>query len=264
MKIFTPLLPALMVGLLACQSNTGDEKSAIESEPTVSTYSIAFQSVDVKQEGCTGSSCTYVSLKYPALSGGNHAEKINQTIEDELREILKARLPEPTSMGSWNELAQKFIDGYALFMHEFPDTKQTWFLKVESSKSILTEDYFTAYLLASDFMGGAHSNTYAVLLVFDLSTGERVDVKSLVDIEMLTMLAEKKYREIHKLKADEPLDDSGYFFPGGIFALPANLGMNSKGVLLVYNPYEVAAYSKGMTEFVIPYTALRETEKEST
>ncbi len=263
MKIFITVLPALLMGLSSCEANKGNDTQAQESK-AVEPYTISYQGTEVREEGCNGSNCTYVSIQYAVLQGGLNAEKINNTIEDELREIIKSRLPEPQAMGSWEELAQKFIEGYELFTLEFPDTKERWYLKIESDKSVLTDAYFTSYILTSDFMGGAHPNYYAMLAVFDLSTGDLVDVLELVDEEALTMEAERMYRAQHKLKPHDPLDDSGFFFPGGIFSLSANIGIISEGILVVYNPYEVAAYSKGMTSFVVPFSVLAENEGAET
>jgi hypothetical protein len=263
MKILLPILPALIVSLSACNSNSGNETQTEKSEPA-EPYTITYQGTEVREEGCTERNCTYVSIQYAVLKGGTNAEKINNTIEDELREIIKSRLPEPQAMGTWPELAQKFIEGYELFTMEFPDSEQKWYLKIESDKSILTEKYFTSYILTSDFMGGAHPNSYAMLAVFDLANGELIDVRELVDEEALTMETERMYRAQHKLKPNDPLDDSGYFFPGGIFSLPANMGITSEGVLIVYNPYEVAAYSKGMTSFTVPFSIIsKESSAES-
>ena len=35
--------------------------------------------------------------------------------------------------------------------------------------------------------------------------------------------------------------------------LPENIGFSDEGVILLYNVYEIAPYSEGITEFTIPF-----------
>ena len=53
-----------------------------------------------------------------------------------------------------------------------------------------------------------------------------------------------------KSKGEERIDD--YFF-GDPFHLPANIGINDEGILMLYNVYEIASYAQGITEFTIPF-----------
>lgn len=49
---------------------------------------------------------------------------------------------------------------------------------------------------------------------------------------------------------DSQMED--YFF-GKDFQLPESIGFSDEGVIILYNPYEIASYSQGIIEFTIPY-----------
>ena len=66
-------------------------------------------------------------------------------------------------------------------------------------------------------------------------------------------MAESAFREKHKLTPDTSLNDGGFLFPDGDFILPENMAVNEQGILLIYNPYEVAAYALGRTVLLLPF-----------
>ena len=65
-----------------------------------------------------------------------------------------------------------------------------------------------------------------------------------------------KLSEIYfNLKLQEKLKENGFndYFFGDSFQLPENIGFSDEGVILLYNVYEIAPYSEGITEFTIPF-----------
>ncbi len=48
-----------------------------------------------------------------------------------------------------------------------------------------------------------------------------------------------------------------YFF-GNDFQLPESLGFSDEGLIILYNPYEIASYSQGIIEFTIPYDTIND------
>jgi hypothetical protein len=166
--------------------------------------------------------------------------------------------------GSFEEMAQAFLDGYAYFKQEFQESGGKWFIEINSSKSVLTDAYFTLWMQTTDFMGGAHPNSYTMLVVYSLATGEQVDVTNLVDADLLRAESERVFRSIHKLSARDRLDDGGFFFPGGIFELPSSLGISGDGVVVLFNPYEYTSWEKGYTTFTIPWSVLTAPNESTT
>ena len=68
------------------------------------------------------------------------------------------------------------------------------------------------------------------------------------DVAGFKILAESYFK--NETDTKEQVED--YFFGEG-FQLPANLGFDKNGIILLYNNYEIASYAQGITKFTIPY-----------
>ena len=96
--------------------------------------------------------------------------------------------------------------------------------------------------------GGAHGNSRIDFLNFNPETGKLYAMTDLIDdFDGFSALAETHF------KAEVKTDDTADYFFGKDFQLPESIGFNEAGVIILYNTYEIAAYSEGVTEFTIPY-----------
>jgi hypothetical protein len=260
MKNLIPLILGLI--LVACGSIS--EKKTEESSEKSITYELEFQEYSDREVDCEGEECTEVMIVLPILVGGDSliAFEINQNIEGQYRQSIKSRLPEPRSTGSWEFLAASFIEGYELFKREFPDDPTSWYLYMSGEESMLVADsILTVIVDDSEFIGGAHGNTATLMQSYRLSDGMRVDFVDRYGDKLKT-LAEEKFRAHHGISREESLNDAGFIFPDEGFILPENIGYTSKGLTLIYNPYEVAPYSTGTTILNIAISEL-ESQKEA-
>lgn len=250
---------AIAIFGFACGNSPEKTETSGANEETMN-WELNFETVSAKEDGCTEEECTYVSLEIPTIASDAEAvaAKINEQVEGEIREMIKARLPEPMAMGTWESLAQSFIEGYRMFTMEFPDNSGKWYIDMNADESLFTADYFTLKLNISEYMGGAHPSFYSLLQSYDLRTGELVNLESILDMKALKREAEKQFRQKHELSEDALLDDGGFIFPEGKFVLPENMGITDKGILLIYNAYEVASYAEGQTEITIPLDAVNQ------
>ena len=99
--------------------------------------------------------------------------------------------------------------------------------------------------------GGAHGNMNITLYNFDGTSGDLLQIEDLIsDMESFAEFVKPYFETEIKSKGDENLAD--YFF-GEPFHLPANIGINDEGILMLYNVYEIASYAQGLTEFTIPF-----------
>jgi hypothetical protein len=100
--------------------------------------------------------------------------------------------------------------------------------------------------------GGAHGNSHVTFLNFNKKSGELLAMTDIIkDEEAFKKLAIPYFEKATKpLSNDQDVQD---MFFGEAFQLPENIGFNSKGVILLYNIYEIASYAQGITEFTIPY-----------
>jgi hypothetical protein len=105
-------------------------------------------------------------------------------------------------------------------------------------------------------MGGAHSNSERVYVTFD-SKGNKVKILDYFsDVTQLKSIAEKKFRNMNNIGENESLNKGGYFFPNGQFIFSKSIGLSEHGLVLFYNPYEIAPYYKGSTEILIDFSDL--------
>lgn len=237
------------------ETNTQNTK---ENHTKNDDVSFEIKKYENRQSNCKNDDCTYVVLQIPKLNGGNQKviDRINNMIDAQFHEAIKSRLPEPMGNASLQDMTEQFIEGYEMFILEFPDSERAWYLEIDGSKSELGKDYFTLYVNHNEYLGGAHPSRFVTLASFDLSSGNQIDILDRYDETQLLKLAEDRFRKIHSLSETKDLNDAGFMFENGRFVLPENMALTSEGVLFVYNSYEVAAYSEGETRFVIPYSEL--------
>ena len=91
---------------------------------------------------------------------------------------------------------------------------------------------------------------------FDPSTGRQLTLAEIVpDTNQVKLIAEEAFRQARELTPGESLSEAGFFW-GEPFQLPENWALTADGLYFFYNPYEVAAYAMGITEFTIPRAKL--------
>ncbi|MCL8000973.1 RsiV family protein, partial [Brucella sp. 21LCYQ03] len=73
----------------------------------------------------------------------------------------------------------------------------------------------------------------------------------------LINLGESHFRTTEGLAPNDPLSGR-YFFDEGIFTLADNFAFSKTGLVFQYNPYEIKAWSEGVTRIEIPYKELKD------
>jgi hypothetical protein len=105
------------------------------------------------------------------------------------------------------------------------------------------------------FMGGAHGLGTVKYTCVNLDNGLVITGNDLFidDYEsFLTPLILGKLVEIQGVKSPKELENDGFFDISDIKPND-NFYLNEKGIIYVYNPYEIAAYYIGILEVFIPY-----------
>jgi len=104
------------------------------------------------------------------------------------------------------------------------------------------------------FTGGAHGYTTRTFLNFNKRKGKEIENWELFkDLEHFKNFAEAKFRFQEDIPANNPINSTGFMFEQDEFYLPENIGFTEKGLVLLYNQYEVASYADGAIELVLPY-----------
>lgn len=195
----------------------------------------------------------FIEIDYPTADGTSEAAQAINTILSSY--IVNALNFEEGSVSN-NDIetaASKFNDNYKAFKADFPDESTPWEATVEGevlyTSPLITSISINTYI----FTGGAHGNDYIKLFNFNNLTGEVLKSEDVLDLNADFMKLAQRYFEQEVMKSGENVKD--YFF-GEPFKLPENIGLNERGLIMLYNKYEIASYAQGYTEFLIPFKEL--------
>jgi hypothetical protein len=111
----------------------------------------------------------------------------------------------------------------------------------------------------SGYSGGAHPNAALGYVNLDPRTAAEVPIDSIFargTSDALVAAAERAFRRAREIAPDSSLTAAGFTFEGGRFYLTMNAGLTHEGLAFHYNSYEIAPYSDGPTDAVIPWSEL--------
>jgi len=242
--------------LVSCQSTEKKEKKEvpkIEFEQRVVTEESLSCSTDTTH-------CAKVRVIYPQIEKpDSNLAKINDSITAHVKAILAGFVSYNLDIQSKNiqKLAREFISDYEESLAQDFGERIPWIIEI-NGKVLSLESEFSSFELSSySYTGGAHPNSFVVLMSFDIDSGEKLEVEDFViNTPLLEELGVKYFRETRKLSAGESLGNAGYFWGEGFF-FPENMALTHEGLLFYYTPYEAAAYALGATSFTIPYKELK-------
>lgn len=196
-----------------------------------------------------------VAINYPKAEGTKEiADRINQTLEDYVSKQINLS-EEDLAKKTINEAVNQFNADYNTFIRDFPDSSQKWEALIDGEVTYSSDEIISIALNTYLDTGGAHGNTNVRFFNFNPQTGEQLKSNDLVsNFEGLSELVEKRLKTAVEAKTDEPIEN---VFFGTDFKLPESLGFSDEGLIILYNPYEIASYAQGIIEFSIPYENVR-------
>ncbi len=205
--------------------------------------------------------CAQVDMVYPIVVEG--APAVLQAINDSIYAFLIQSLVFEGFEGEYSEkslnvAAISFLNEWQNANNAEPDNNANtgWEVSVTAEVGLHTPKIVTITLGAYSYAGGAHPNSFVKVLNFDLNTGKVLTWQDFIsDMPALHEIAEKAFKKARELPGNTDLTEEGYFW-GEKFALPANFELQQDGIYFWYNPFEVAAYSLGPTDFTISYADL--------
>lgn len=114
------------------------------------------------------------------------------------------------------------------------------------------KDYVTYILYTTIYLGGAHPNT--VIETFTYKDGNRIEIMDFINKEKLFKISSYVKRKLLS-------------HPGSVFdmveegTIPEyqnyrNFYYDNRGLVFIFEQYQVAPYSSGIIEVVVPYTIL--------
>ncbi|MGE4346877.1 MAG: DUF3298 domain-containing protein [Flavobacteriaceae bacterium] len=223
-----------------------------------STLSYTEEIFEQKISGnCYELSCPSAKLEIILFDTENQvSDSINKKIFEHFKEVLS--FEEPYMAKNYDELLKSFLDSYEKLREEFPDDAIGWEAKGKSEISFQNEKIInlkTEYYL---YTGGAHGNSGVHSFFFDLKTGKNLSIEDVfANLNEFNFFAEKKFREAYHIKPEASINTTGFMFEDDVFHLPQTVLFTKKGVLLIYNSYEIASYADGTQELLIPFEEVK-------
>lgn len=143
--------------------------------------------------------------------------------------------------------------GFEELSKMFPNETMPWEARIKGDVIFENRELLTIGLSSYIFTGGAHGYGSTRFLNFDKSGGEELESKMLFkNLEKFQEYAETKFRIQENIPAQESINSTGFMFEQDSFYLPENIGFTREGLILLYNPYEVASYADGTIELTLP------------
>jgi len=248
----------LLLTISACQNGTDQKGKTVIAASDTLTYTYDSVRVNSKNIPKKVVDTPNAVISYPVFKN----DTLNQFIKRQVFNYFAKEEP----VTSYQAIADSFIKGYDDFVSTNKDTQQAWFLIIKINVLKQSENYLALKYIHSDYAGGAHGNTTISFLNYNPKTNQEITLDSLIQtgkMATLTNIAEVIFRKNEKLNATESLEEK-YFFDKGKFSLAQNFYVSNKGLVFLYNPYEIKAYAEGYTELIIPFEAIKNIARPNT
>lgn len=208
---------------------------------------------------CDGNKCPTMDIGYLMAEGKEAiSEEINQTLEKGRIQFFASNPDEPRST-TFKTALQEFIAKYQRFNEEYPEFPAGYELRISEDIAHRSEDIVVIKTEHYLFTGGAHGYGGTNFSTFSLETGKLLKPGELFkDLPAFTKYAEDKFREKYTIPKGTNINSTGFFFENDQFSLPNNIAILKDEVVLIYNPYEAAAYAYGQLELRFPKAAVNQ------
>lgn len=210
-------------------------------------------------EQCDSTGCAKMQFNYPWIKAA-----LNDQAKDSLNKYIKSTLLKNYSQASppatLDSMALAFFKDYQETKNEFSEYKLSW--ELNNTISIVYNDNSIVSFQSEfyHFTGGAHGNSGIYFANFNSQNGRRLALPDLLVSgyeKELDNIAEKVFRKDKEISRDANLEEAGYWFVDNKFSLNENFGIKNEGLVFYFNSYEIAPYSMGPTEIVIPYSDIK-------
>lgn len=254
------LIWAFGLALAACGSAKHDPevKTGIPKIPAIIGSKISKQIISADKSDTSEAIVAYQFYSVPKLP---YQDSVNYGIGEfawDFTTIGEDRFTyRPLTHAFFQERIDNFAQGY-LETEKESDFSPIWGCELESAIDESLEGYVQIRQSAYVYTGGAHPNSYVYFSVISKEDGSRLFLEDLVtDVEKFNRIAEKYFRKSREIGPDESLE-TDYWFENGIYASNNNFLITDQGIEFYFNPYEIAAYVYGPTEFTVPMKEIKD------
>lgn len=204
-----------------------------------------------------------VHIKYPELRCAK--EKLEDAVNIYITNFIENQLKdnmndEDTARAKTITTASKAfirscVANIADAKKEDPDIDQVWYCDVIGNVEMQSGNYFTIRFKYNSYTGGAHGNYGEDYATFNINTGKKLQWSDLlIDKDKFSKLAELRFKQVNGMEASKKLtEEEGFSFENNKFSLSDNFGLTSDGLIIYYQPYQVAPFSFGATTLQFKY-----------
>ncbi len=205
------------------------------------TPNIVFSNIEI-----TTPTNKIVEINIPKATN-NHAisKAINTELLSHVKTLLDGENQDKEQADTIEGSINAFNDNYNSFIKDFPNTPQLWEAQIDGEILFQSSQLISISVTSYFNTGGAHGMLYIAFLNFNAKTGSLIKNEQLFNNKP----AFEVFAETYFNKAIEGKD----IFDPNNFTLPENIGYTTDGLVLLYNPYEIAPYATGIIEFTIPF-----------
>ncbi|OYX84944.1 MAG: hypothetical protein B7Y83_06490 [Flavobacteriales bacterium 32-34-25] len=231
-------LPILFLLCISCSKELNFENQSFEKTSTLD---------------CS-ENCPKIQLEIPVAKNAKIiSDSINKTVFTAVKSIIDFG-DKPNNSTDYEQLANSFIKAYEKLKTDFPKDRFGWEAKIEGEIKYSSKHILNIEINHYTFTGGAHGYAGSRSLLFDPKTGKKIPNEKLFkNWELFKIFAETKFRNKYKIPRDQAINSTGMFFENDVFQVAQNIFFTDKGIILHYNPYEIAAYVDGSRDLLIKY-----------
>jgi hypothetical protein len=187
-----------------------------------------------------------VDVRYPRVSG------LGAAVDEAFNAESKRRA---------EQMAAEFEKHAREMLKEAPQAPgtQAQYLNADFQTKHLSDRLLALLISGAEYTGGAHPNPFFYTLLVDPKTGHKVPVSQLFEsgCDYLALLRKLSLQDL-KPRLEE-LNTDADWVSKGTEARQENFQLlwpGEEGLHLLFSPYQVAPYSSGAIEIVIPYEKL--------
>lgn len=213
---------------------------------------LSFEPLTIATDSCEN--CTTVNIEIPNAKGNTKlSETINSALEGEIIALLN--FDEESNAQNLEDAKKAFVFDYEELNGKFPEESMPWEANIEGTITHENEEIITIEIQSYIYTGGAHGYGTNRYLNFDKVKGSELYQENLFkDIDGFKSFAETLFRKQENIPATGSINDTGFMFETESFYLPDNIGYTENGLILFYEPYEIASFADGPIILTIPYT----------
>lgn len=217
---------------------------------------VTFEPYTISSENCQN--CSNISIAIPrALGQGKLSETINSALREELIALLN--FDEESDAQTIEEAVDAFKKDYKELNDKFPEESMPWEAKIKGGLTYESKQLLTIKLESYLFTGGAHGYSTVRFLNFDKLQGVELEQRDLFsNAKKFEDFAEIAFRRQENIALDDLINSTGFMFETEQFTLPENIGYTEEGILLFYEPYEIASYADGAILLTLPFKDVNE------